>query len=355
MKFFTFFIFVISSITILFANTNPLSLNPMMDKQPSINIDNTILIKINNSSISVMDVKKKMDLFIKNKYPELANSPYDKYQFYTNSWKAILSEMINTELLLLEAKDREIKIPDGEVRKEMESRFGPNISAKLEKNGISYVEAWDIVKNEMIVERMRWYFIHNKASQKVTPQVIRKSYQLYCKNNPPIEKWKYQFLSIRSKDNEKAKKASEEITALLTKINPDSFENLQDDITKIEQKITNVSIKISKDYEMTGKEISKSHVSILNSLLLKKFSAPITEISRLDKKNVYRFFQLKDHEIGKLPSFSEMANQLKNELFNKEYSEESKNYFAKLRKRYGFEEKNIKKMIPDNTQPFSLQ
>ena len=69
-----------------------------------------------------------------------------------------MMEMIDGELILADAADKEIKLTDGEVREEIERRFGPSVSVTLDKIGLTQEEAWRLVKNEMIVQRMNWWF-----------------------------------------------------------------------------------------------------------------------------------------------------------------------------------------------------
>ena len=95
-----------------------------MTGQPNaqkIAVQNSILAKVNGTTISMIDVKKKMDLIFHQHYAHLADSTQAKFQFYETSWRRVLSEMIDNELILADAADKEVKLTDGELREEIES------------------------------------------------------------------------------------------------------------------------------------------------------------------------------------------------------------------------------------------
>src|SRR5438105_5026294 len=142
-------------------------------ENPSIGMQNTILAQVNGKTISMMDVKKKMDLAFHEHYPHLAHAKQALFQFYESSWRTVLMDMIDHELIIAEAENKEIKLTDGEVREAMEERFGPNIMKTLDQIGLTYDETWKMIRNEMIVQRMTGFFVYNKAVASVTPQDIR--------------------------------------------------------------------------------------------------------------------------------------------------------------------------------------
>ncbi len=96
-------------------------------------VNNRILAKVQGKSISVLDVMKKMDLFISDHYPEILNAPAGKFQFYQAQWKPVLDQLIDTQLMMADAENREHKITvsDGELREEVMLRFGPNVMGTL--------------------------------------------------------------------------------------------------------------------------------------------------------------------------------------------------------------------------------
>jgi hypothetical protein len=326
----------------LFAQTQPA---PLPDNK-KIGVQNGILAKVNDTAFSVIDVKKKLDLLFYQNYSHLSHSNEARFQFYESGWRPALMQMIDNELILADAATREVKLSDGEVREEMENRFGPNVLATLEQIHISYDEAWKMVKNDLIVQRMNWWFIQSKAIQNVTPQDIRQSYQTYLEKNPSYEEFKYQVISIRS---ENPTPMAEKIYAFLA-TKQESPESLMEEIKKLDP-----SVQISSEYTVKDKELSESYKTTLSSLSPKSYAPPTFQVSRADKQTVARIFYLNEKKEYLAPSFSELSHKLKNDLIQQSISKESVVYLEKLRKQYGFDIEHLKESFPADMHPFSIQ
>jgi len=294
---------------------------------------------------------KKMDMVLHRNYPQYADSSQARFQFYSANWRPVFMEMIDTELILSDAQDKEMKISDGEVREEMESRFGPNVTSTLDKIGLAYEDAWKMIKNELIVHRMTWFFVHSKAVQSISPQAIRDAYHQYLVQNPPFQEWSYRVLSIRSDDDNAA--AAEELHCLLLEAgqSPDSAAFFK------EWEIAHPSIKlqISNEYLAKDADLSESHRTILASLTPGSYSLPILQISRSESKSIYRIFYLAKKNDHPAPAFEALSGQLKNELLQKAVAKESDSYLQKLRNHYGFDPNRLQETVPDDLQPFHLE
>lgn len=320
------------------------------DDPHKIGVQNSILAKVNGTTISMMDVKKKMDFVFYQNFPNLAESNQARLQFYETSWRRMLMEIIDNELILADAADREIKLADAEVREEMETRFGPNVMTMLDKIGLSYDEAWKMIKNDMIVQRMSWWFIQAKAMAKVTPQEIRQSYRLYLKDHPAFTEWKYRVLTLRG---EQSREASIALYQEILAQNP-SRDNFPDFLKKFEAEHPGCQVAISAEYTASDSELAESHRSALASLTPGSFGAPIQQISR-DQQKLYRIFHLSERIEHPAPSFDEMATNLKNELLQKKSMEISQAYIEKLRKFYRFDQTHLNESLPSDLKPFSIQ
>ncbi len=320
----------------------------------SIEMQNRILARVKDHSISLLDVKKKMDLLFYRSYPQLKNNPQARYQYYLSNWRQMLTEMIDTELILMDAATKEIKTPDGEIREEMQKRFGPNILFTLFDLGVSYDEAWEMTKREMIVRKLTGYYVSNKAFAAVTPQVLRAAYAEHCAKNPALDEWSYQLITIRAPDESLEKKIAEEVHALYSsaKKEPSSQEA---SLKAIEKKHENASIQISKLFTANQKELSASHLSTLQSLSVNSYSLPILQKSRMEGKNVYRIFYLKDFHKKEQPTFEQMSDTLQEQVFHETASLEYSHYCEKLRKRYGYDPSVELKNIQEDFQPFILR
>ena len=308
-------------------------------------IDNMILTKVNDTTISVVDVNKKLDLLFHQNYPHLTHSSQALFQFYENGWRPTLMQMIDHELILSDAAAREIKLSDGEIREEMESRFGPNVFATLDEISISYEEAWKMVKNDLIVQRMNWWFIQSKAIQSVTPQDIREAYRSYLDQNPPYQEIKYQVISIHSANPD----LIEKVYALVSKESA-SPEALVDSLKQVDD-----SIQISSEYTVKDIELSDAHRTALAHLTPKTYSHPVAQKSRVNQKSVVKIFYLSEKTDYPAPSFSDLSPKLKNDLIQQSVGKQSVAYLEKLRKQYGFDPAHIKEQLPEDMHPFSLQ
>jgi hypothetical protein len=326
-----------------------LAANPFMDFSPNqrIAVQNAILAKVNGKTISMMDVKKKMDMIFHQSYPHLADSNQARLQFYEASWKRVVMDLIDHELIISDALDKEIKLTDGEVREAMEERFGPNVMQTLDKIGLTYDETWKMIKNDLIVQRMSWWFIQSKAVSSVTPQDIRQAYRLYLEQNPPYAEWKYRVISIR------ANKADESLPQTAYQILSESGKKPEDAMELLQGlEVPGVTIALSNEFVAKTQDLSEIHRASLEGLSPGTYGKPSFQTSRTDNKTVYRIFYLVGKSDFPAPSFEDLSQNLRNDLIQRAVAQESDTYLSKLRKHYGFDSD---KTIPDDYHPFSLQ
>ncbi|MEI6242911.1 MAG: SurA N-terminal domain-containing protein, partial [Chlamydiota bacterium] len=322
--------------------------------EPKIAVQNTVLIQINGNKISVLDVMKKMDIMFYKNFPDMRDSLPARFQFYTNSWKHVLEEMINTELILIEAEHRELKVTDGEIREDMETRFGPNILTSLEKLGLSYDETMNMIKKDLIVKKMTGYFIHLKAMQSVHPELIRTAYSAYLETHPAFEEWTYQIISIQAPEEPFQKHMAEKVLALVQKEKKDP-DTLLPLFKELEKNYPSSAITLSSEYKVTDKEVSANHKEILTKTPKETYSALQVQKNKTDGKSQVRIFYVKNHENHNPPAFNEMANNLKDELLQKAVADESEHYLSKLRKNYGYNDTSLKTALPEDFQPFKME
>lgn len=326
----------------------PSQMAPPMDfsNNQKIAIQNSILAKVNGTTISMMDVKKQMDLLFHHHYSHLSESSQARFQFYEASWRRVLMELIDNELILSDAADKEIKLSDGEVREEMETRFGPSVLSTLDKIGLTYEEAWKMVRNEMIVRRMSWWFIQSRAIQAVTPQEIRRAYHSYIDEHPPYQEISYRIVSIRSGDPEIQAAKIYQVLAESGET-PDA---LAEKLREIEP-----SVQISSVFTASDREISEAHKTALSPLLAGTYSAPVLQKSRSDNQTVARIFYLIEKKDHPAPAFQDLSSSLREQLIQQAAVKESQTYVTKLRKHYGFDAAFLKDSFPDDLHPFSIQ
>lgn len=316
------------------------------DSGKKIAFQNAILAKVNGTTISMLDVKKKMDMLFYQHYSNLSHSNTARYQFYEKSWRPILMEMIDNELILADAEEKEIKLSDADIRETMEARFGPNVLSTLDNIGLTYDEAWKLLKKELIVQRMSWWFVQSKAIQSVTPQSIRDAYRGFLKDNPSFQELTYRIVSIRG---ENLQSQAEKVHNILAESGK-SPELLADKLCAFDP-----SIQVSAEYKASDLEISESHRSVLTSIETGAYSCPVIQKSRSDNKEIARIFYLAAKTDHPAPAFQDLSSNLRDQLIQKAVAQHSQNYVAKLRKHYGFDTGFLNEALPEDLHPFSLQ
>jgi len=321
---------------------------PQVEQVHEIVVNNRILTKLNGKNISVLDVMKQMDVFLSRYYPQYMDSKTARYQFYSSQWQQTLQQMIDHELMVTDAQTREVKVSDGEVREEIQTRFGPNVMGSLDQLGITYEEAREMVHQDMIVQRIQWVRVTSKVLQKVTSQEIKNSYQTFLQENPAKEEWRYQFVTIRAE----GEAAGQELAAKLAALKEKTQANLSvaADLFKAElPPESTVTLSVSQEFTLEDKAVSQAHRDVLTQMKPAEWSAPTRQLSR-DGTTVVRIFHLKEHTKTNPPAFASIYNDLKNDLLNATAEQENKVYVANLRKKFGFDERSLD--IPPRFEPF---
>lgn len=326
-------------------------LPPIQMQEPEeIVVYNRILAKVNGKTISVIDVMKKMDLFIQKHYPQFAESKSACFQFYSSQWRQYLSQMIDQELMLADAEHLEVKVTDAEVREEILERFGPSIMVTLDKIGLTYEETRKMIHDELIVQKMTWFRINSKALASVNSVDVKEAYKQYCIDNPELEEWNYQVLSIRSPNPTIGETIAARAFELLK--SETNIAAIPDQLKTSDEELT---LHLSPELQADDKSISQPHREVLKTLTENSYSQPIAQVSRADNSIVHRIFYLKKHTKKAIPTFTKMADQLKDNLLQEAADRENSLYISKLRERFGYDEKQMTETLPSDFQPFALR
>lgn len=321
------------------------------DDPVQIVVNNRVLAKIHGQAITVLDLMKKMDIVFFRQFPEYTTIKAARHQFYLTNWKHFLSEMIDKELILADAKENKMPITNGDIRQELETLFGPNIIQNLDKLGITMEEAKRLVENDIIIRRMIGYRVNNKAIQQVNPQDIKKAYETYARENIRPDEWIYNIIAIKDSDPKVSRDVSFFIYNALSNGLP-----LSDLEGYVKTQIpASVNVNISSEYQHKEKEISDTYKESLLPLSAGTYSAPALQKSRNDKITLYRIFYLKEIVRGGVIPFVEVADKLKQSLIQQAMDVETKNYLKRLRERFGVNEAQLKTMVPDDFEPFTLK
>lgn len=318
-----------------------------------VGVNNRVLALVNGKAISVMDVMKKMDMTFLKQFPEYASSPQARFQYYQINWRYMLQELIDKELILADAAETKVPLSAGDVRQEMETLFGPNIIANLDKIGLSFDEAFKIIQGDIMLKRMMMVRVNSKVMRGITPQTIREAYEDFAKKNPRKETWNYQVVTLRGKDATENAQTVQTIYAMLTedKVPLSQLKEKFKDVASSDK----VTLSITDPQFHTESDVTDIIKNQIKDLEPGSFSQPFAQISRADKTTIFRIIFLKEKvPAGQIP-YSEIENQIKDSLFEKGMSQESEAYLKKLRKHYAIHETYIDDMVPPDFQPFTIK
>lgn len=304
-------------------------------------IHNRVLIKINGSPISVMDVVRKMDLFFFQQYPQLVDQPMFRYQMYRENWRAFLQRAIDDQLMLADAKEKKIEVTEGEVREELERTLGPHVVFNVEALGLHFDEAWELVKTELLVQKVKGAMVHARAWSEVHPRNIKERYEKKMSENPSESRWVYQVISLKGEEEYQAADAAHKVHDLLV--------NQRVPLEMIQDQLPAVAVNISAAYSRSAQEISQAHRSVLEGLSNGGFSEPVV------KRGIAYIFYLQEFQKATPPSLASLSADLKRELIQELIIRYDQEYRERLRKRYGLTAQFVSQLVPDETQPFAIR
>lgn len=324
-------------------------------EEPKIFINNRILARINGKSISTFDIVKKMDVSFYKQFPQYLSSTEARYQYYQYNWKYTLEDLINKELILADAQESKVEVSSGDVRQEMESSFGPNIIANLDKVGLSFDEAAKMVQGDILLRRMIGARVNGKALRLVTPAKVRKTYDAFIQDpaNARLTIWNYRVLTIKDRNLQKSEEVAKAAYELLME-----GVSLDDIAAKLkERKLLGRKGKItaSNVIKNNEKELSAAYKQVLDGMDNGMYSQPFANKSRAEHTTVYRILYVQEKIPGGYPSFKEMESVLKERLLNDVAEQETNLYIEKLRKHFYIRDSDLQAMLPANYQPFILK
>ena len=350
--FFLIFLFVLCSVD---AFQDSLKAFGNKQEEPRIFVNNRILARVNGKAISTYDLMKKMDLSFYRHYPEYASSIPARAQYYDMHWKLFLEDLIDKELILADAQESKVEISSGDIRQEIESSFGPNIIANLDKAGMSYEEASKMMQEELIIRRMMGGRVHVKALSEVTPIKIKRAYEEFVQDpkNMRHTQWSYQIITIKDGDAKKTEAAARAVYQMLLDGIP-----LDQLLVQLKQKKVlgkKGKVTISTILKNHDEEISEDYRKVMAELDTGMYSQPFAHKSRQSKAPLYRILLIHEKIAGGVPSFKEMEGPLKNKLLDLVVMEKETEYLNKLKQHYHVDIKDILSSLPPDYQPFVLK
>lgn len=332
----------------------PPMLGGSLEEKRTIGVNNRILAKIHGKVISVLDVQKKLDVLFYRRFPEYASAPSMRYQFYMINWRPILNDLIDKELILADATESKIEITKGDVRQEMETLFGPNIIVNLDKVGLSFEEAREMIEGDLIIRRMMMLRVNVKAHSSVGPGDIRKAYLKYIETHNKPTEWVYQVITVRHPNPEKGL-ASANILRNVLAGKQTTIDELASNYQLIEAIDPETKVTFSEEFKQTEKEISDAYKEILAGMTSDSYSQPIEQQSRAKNSTVHRIFYVKVLIPGGTIPLAEVETELHGQLLSEAIAKENEVYLNRLRKQAGLTKEKLAQMVPTDFEPFILK
>lgn len=164
------------------------------------------LVRVRDSVITVVDVMKKMDLVFYQQYPQFRTSTEKRLEFYQNSWRQALQDLVERKVIMVFADENKMEVGHGDIREEMEVTFGPNVLLKLYEAGVSSDDAYDMIRQDVMMRRILQFYVRMPAIATITPQKIKARFLEKYSNTTKGDKLSWQILSVRAPDAINAKK-----------------------------------------------------------------------------------------------------------------------------------------------------
>lgn len=312
-------------------------------------VNNQVLARVHGKAITVLDVAKKMDVMLLRFKPETYKVTDERLAFYQSQWKSVLMELIDQELVLQSAEEVQMPVTPGDIRQELEEVFGPEVCMNIEQTGMTYEEAWDMAKADILIRRMLYWQITMQAQAEVRPEEIHAKYDAYVKDTTAHALYTYRFATFKSNELQKAIAMAELAHKQLAagKTFADLGTTIHDQLQK-----NGVTFTVSDRVTQNIDEMAGAVIAGVTDLHEGAYSAPKAAQSRTDKTTSIRIYALEKKEEHAPKPFEEAAEDLKRGIIEERYGQYSKKYFAKLRKEFHVDEEAIFAQFSPEFQPF---
>jgi hypothetical protein len=325
----------------------------MGEENYEILFENRLLAQVNGKPLTVYDVMKKMDLLFYRQYPEYVTNKQARFQFYQMSWKHVLKELIEKELMMADAEESKLEVTASEVRQELEKSFGPNIIANLDKIDMSLNEAKEMLKAETLIRKLMMFKVTGKAYRSINPQDLKEAYAVWTKENTVPENVVYRVLTIKdSRDGEKGRSIASLIHKWLRDGKGD-LDQAKSAFDKLGILAETTKISASEPLKMAKADLLPEVEEILRTLSQGGFSDPIAQKSRRDDSVSWKIYSLEEVIQPASAPFKEVETKLREKLMDERITKEGKEYLDYLRNHYSVHDSYLNQLSTEWI-PFSL-
>jgi hypothetical protein len=314
----------------------------LVPSKKTIAIDNRVLATVRGQIITVVDIMKKLDMLFYQQFPQYRGSTEAKFEFYKTNWRRVFEDLVDRQLVLAWAEDREYHVSNGELREELEQMFGPNVMMNLYEAGLSVHEVQEMMRADILMRRVIGFYVRMPVMSAITPEVIRVEYERQCEEAKKRTVWAWKSVTIRVKEGDCSKEIAEKIAEELQKTPPEQI--------KVSKEIEVLS---SQTFHSKNDELAPSLQELFQRLPEGVYSEPVEFVSRSSSAKSWRCYFLEKKEHDTLPPFSELEELLREHLAAPEIEEKSSEFFADLRKQY-----HVQQSLSSDTfvtfEPFAL-
>ncbi|MCE5295172.1 MAG: peptidylprolyl isomerase [Chlamydiales bacterium] len=317
-------------------------------------VNNRVLASVNGNVISVIDVKKKMDMLLYQHYPQYMDVPEARFEFYNSHWREVLNDLIDRDLMMADSEEKGFPISSGDVREELEDIFGPDVMLNLDSAGLTLDEAWKLVKADITIRRMLYYQVRMRITPQITPNEIRKAYDEKVKTIGQQKECVWRCVTLKSDDVKVSTAYAEKILALLEQ-DKIALDKLQAVLDKKGLTNPDVQMLISQPFRQKQGELSSTLQDLLLSMKEGTYSKPLLQSSRSEAAPVVRIYYVQELKNEAIPSLAELEPTLREEITQEMTAKKTAIYLDDLRRHFHLSKEQIEKELPVNFQPFVLK
>lgn len=310
-----------------------------------------VLWKSITGTITSYDLVKQMDLMLLHQGRSIpANLKQD---YYKASWQSVLQNMVERDLILQQAHEKDFKVERHEVIDEITRRLGNNYIVVLDKENIPLNDLIEDIEKELLVQRMIYIKVHYKAQRALTLGAISERYNEYLRNNPARTLVTFDLYTLKTKADSLDSSLGEALLDLEKRL---LSQRLLSDIELKEMSEQEVSIsrlnfnqvdqsKLNELLASKAQELSEGALSYWNIPEAREANEPNTQA-----KLIHLLKREEEHP----KSLNTLRDQLEHELFNIHLEKASQAYIKQLYSTYEEELSELTQRIErQEIHPFS--
>jgi hypothetical protein len=260
--------------------------------------------------------------------------------------------MVDRELVLLDAQDKKFEVSQGDVREELEEIFGPNVMLNLDNAGLTYDEAFSILKNEITIRRMLYMQVRQKVMATIAPQDIRALYDKYREKKGDEKECHWSCITVKNVTQDGLKEVADELYFLLTQDQVPASD-LETVLQKKGLLTEGMEVTISPLFTQKSGEIAENLQELFFSMKEGEWSKPQKLASRRGFESM-RLYHIEKCQAADVETFESKELELREALIESRMEEKTKEYYKELEALYTISKDEIEKELPETFQPFEL-